>query len=101
MSVNNLSRRPKRNREPLGPAVAPEPIPAARNVAERTASDAASTTAGALENKIHIQPYTGTTYYQSVSSDGLFIEEYGDEITTIDADGAGTTNIWVEPDPSA
>lgn len=97
--LNSLEEQRARGKGRLGPAADREAIPEAVSEAVPTGTD--PTTGGGLVDKIHIQPYAGSTYYQSVSSDGLFIEEYGDEITTIDADGTGTTNTWVEPDPNA
>lgn len=47
------------------------------------------------------QPYTGSTYYYKVSSNGLYVEEYGHEVTVIDDDGAGNTYVTKLIDPSA
>lgn len=49
LPFNRFSRRPKRNKEPLPNAAAPESIPAARNVGLRTAGDDAAGAAGGLE----------------------------------------------------
>lgn len=46
MAINNLSRRPKRNREPLGTAPTPEDIPASRNEQDRAVAEETSPGSG-------------------------------------------------------
>lgn len=46
MAINNLSRRPKKSREPLATAPTPEEIPAARNEQERFVAEETGTGSG-------------------------------------------------------
>lgn len=99
-NVNNLSRRPKRNREPLPAAPDPESIPAQRVSAFRTAAPD-SVGAGILSpltEDIEQRTYHGERTL--VSADGLFslVYEPAREVVTYDLANTEVTIVFGDPD---
>lgn len=93
--VRSLARRQKRPGEPLGAAPTADPIEAARGIGTPVASGSDAT--GGIAWPLTEQPYTGSTYYQLTSSDGLFVFEYGATTPYSDGDGNAGEVIHLAP----
>lgn len=87
--VRRLSPQPRgKGRLPEAPAVAG--LPASKVEAVPSGGRGAVTGAGIVSPLLE-QPYTGSTYYQLVSADGLFVFEYPAETTYRDDNGTGAS----------
>jgi hypothetical protein len=94
--VKELARRAKRYKELLQPAPAADAIPAARGTGLRTVSEEGD---AGIASPLTEQAYTGDTWYQITSSDGLFVFEYS--ATTLYYDASGRQVVVVHLDPDA
>lgn len=52
---------------------------------------------GGIASPLTEQPYTGSTYYDLTSSDGLFVFEYPDQTEYLDANGETVVVIHLAP----
>lgn len=95
--INNFSRRPKKNREPLEIVPPPESILAVRNIAERD-DPGEEDDGGGIASPLTEQEYTGSTYYNLTSSNGLFVFEFPDETDYLDAVNREVKVIHRDPD---
>ena len=93
--VKELARRAKRYKELLQPAPAADTIPAARGTGLRTVGT--ETDAG-IASPLTEQEYTGTTYYQMTSSDGLFVFEFSTSTPYLDANSRSVNVVHRDPD---
>lgn len=92
-SIKGLARRQKRQREPLGALPSGATVPGSTT----TATPAAGA-AGGINSPLTEQEYTGSTYYQLTSSDGLFVFEFADQ--TEYTDGGGNQVDVIHKDPA-
>jgi hypothetical protein len=93
--IKPLARRAKRLREPFSVAPAGNTIPASRAVGLRTVS---SESDAGIASPLTEQPYTGDTWYQIISSDGLFVFEYSATTLYYDANGRAVVVVHIDPD---
>lgn len=93
--IKPLARRAKRLREPFSAAPAGNTIPAARGVGLRTVSTESD---AGIASPLTEQEYTGTTYYQLTSSDGLFVFEFSTSTPYLDANNRSVNVIHRDPD---
>lgn len=79
---------------------APERDAIGESVAEAVPAGADPNSSG-ITSPLVEQAYTGATYYNLTSSDGLFVFEFGHETDYVDNDGAGDTFTIKHIDPDA
>ena len=94
-NITGLARKQKKQREPLGPAAAGQVLPASK----ATALPGASAASG-VKSPLTEQEYDGDTWYQFVSSDGLFVFEYPDQTEYIDGDGNSLVVVHLDKTPA-
>lgn len=73
-NIRSLSRRQKRQREPLKSKVTGNVI--GGQVGRGTRGASLSSSGGGVSSPLTEQAYDGTTWYSHVSSDGLFVHEF-------------------------
>lgn len=85
--------------KPLDPAPVKQPIGPERKVVPRDVGGDPVSGGGPVSPLVE-QRYAGSTYYQRVSSNGLYAWEFGHEATLIDADGTGSTFVIKRDNPA-
>jgi hypothetical protein len=88
-TIQRLTRQPRGTGRLDTPAVR-EALPEAISEAVPPGTD---TSPGGLVSPLVEQAYAGSTYYSLVSSDGLFVYEYGDQTEYVDDDGTGVSMV--------
>ena len=92
-NIKGLARRQKRQREPLSALPSADPVPGSTTTATPTPEG----DGGGIDSPLTEQPYAGSTYYQLISSDGLFVFEFADETEYLDAAGRSVVVEHLEP----